>query len=136
MSERLYRTANGARWFLIPTGAPLNPGNLVVVDEDGRKRAVKAGHLTRWEITRESGELLVQQRIDEAATQATQLLDGLLRALGGPSALAGLARAADPAQRDQVLAQLEAASGAASDPLLRRALDDLAQRLRAGSVGG
>lgn len=132
MSARLLRTRDGHRWFLVPQNAPLYPGNVPVVDQrSGSRSAHKAGHLDPWQVSREQAERWLEQERERAAIQAAGVLSQLLGALGGPAALAGGPDATGHPHRDTVVAQLEAAAAVAPDPLLQRALADLAQRLRA-----
>ena len=82
MTEReLWRTADRARWFLLPAQSEGPPGNLGLRSVDGREARVHQAWARQYEVSEAEGRAFAKAELGETLDELRGGIDGLLARL-------------------------------------------------------
>jgi hypothetical protein len=83
MSREIWRTADGARWFLLPEAVEGPPGELVLRSPDGRGASVHPAWARPFEVGEEEGRAFAKEELGAALGELREGIDGRLAELRG-----------------------------------------------------
>ncbi|MFI4949822.1 MAG: hypothetical protein ACHP7A_02165 [Caulobacterales bacterium] len=82
-NTQLWRTADGARWFLVPADAQLPPGDLAIRAIDGPDARVDAGSAAPYEVSEDDGRAWAKAGLGGTLDELKHAIDGKLADLRG-----------------------------------------------------